>query len=310
MKKILFLMIAIFIFGGCSKDNEGNPLTERITEEQGIYNAILKATTDTVGLKLVGTGTAYYINDTSYSICNESFFALGRKNQKMWCGFFDRTDEFSFIEKYSLIFKENFNDTIRIVDKGHGNIDTLKLGFCDHFFETCGVYVTDQNTFIVINPISHIIFVNEGNVYFSDYYIQSAFNGGVGIWRDYYLLHINTGVSSHEFWVFNKKGEKIYKAVDSAFGKTAVDLYNYIDLQVNKNTYIATLYNAQSGSIIWQTEIRNLGKIIDDNNPKISEKHIVNNTYITCTFDITNYDGSKEEKIIKLNIEDGALVDK
>lgn len=298
MKNLLIVIIGLILVSGCSKDDKNNPLSE-ITKEESLYNAILKATTDTIGLKLVGCGSAYSKIDTLA-------FILGLKNRKLWCGFYESDGKNRYREKRIWTSKNMFTDTIRIVDKGYGEYDTLKLELNNSFSQSSNSYVIDYNNFVVQTVGFSLVFISNGNMYLSN-----IFSSGLVIWHDGYIIQkYNEKEPDDTYWYVNTKGEEIYNTSINLINGTPINACEFIEYQEEENAFNILRKNAQTGVIVWEYKVMELGQTIDGHKPKIVHSlKIVDNT-VFCTFKIINYDGTKEEKIIKLNIEDGALVDK
>ena len=51
-----------------------------------------------------------------------------------------------------------------------------------------------------------------------------------------------------------------------------------------------------------------MGEVVDDHEPKIEDSMKIENNVASCTFNITNYNGSKEMKIINVDIETGEMM--
>lgn len=51
-----------------------------------------------------------------------------------------------------------------------------------------------------------------------------------------------------------------------------------------------------------------MGEIIDGHEPKIESSMEIKDDVVSCIFNITNYDGSKETKIINVDIETGKII--
>ena len=80
MKRILLFVCVALLAWACSKDEDYDtpPLD---VQEDSLWDNIIKAISDTTGLKLYGVGAAYTKDDTLACV-------LGAKHGKIWCGFF------------------------------------------------------------------------------------------------------------------------------------------------------------------------------------------------------------------------------
>ena len=81
-------------------------------------------------------------------------------------------------------------------------------------------------------------------------------------------------------------------------------MYEYIKYSDN---YII-LQNAETDEIVWRTQLEEMGQIIDGHKPKIEYSFQITDNTISYTFNITNYDGSKETKKIKIDTVYGEII--
>lgn len=216
MRNITILFILILINVACSKNDDTTiPDDNCITEEDAKRNKLINAIEDSDDLNLITYGPAYINNDTFT-------FGLGIKSNKLWCGFFEETNESIFVQKYVFTSKENFTDTIKIVDKGYGERDTFL------FNDASLLYVkgTDLNNFF-IHTNHYNIFVENGNIYYRNYK-----NIGIDLWLDWYFMEEET----YRCWIVDKQGNKIYEIVRDAIRKTPLSLYYYLDVLIDGNT--------------------------------------------------------------------------
>ena len=287
MRNITILFILILINVACSKNDDTTiPDDNCITEEDAKRNKLINAIEDSDDLNLITYGPAYINNDTFT-------FGLGIKSNKLWCGFFEETNESIFVQKYVFTSKENFTDTIKIVDKGYGERDTFL------FNDASLLYVkgTDLNNFF-IHTNHYNIFVENGNIYYRNYK-----NIGIDLWLDWYFMEEET----YRCWIVDKQGNKIYEIVRDAIRKTPLSLYYYLDVLIDGNTCKVSSFDAKTGEAVWETCIFNLSNIIDGHYHNITEYHTVKNSYIDFEFHIVNYDGTKEKRERRINIETGEM---
>lgn len=123
--------------------------------------------------------------------------------------------------------------------------------------------------------------------------------------------------NNKDIHIYNEYGDLLYMTeflnID---GLKFINMYEYIkcdyDSYYENNRYEykwrIRKINAETNETAWTYIVGNIGAEINGNQPKIDYKIETSENYITCTFDCTNYDGTKEQKIIKLNM-DGESID-
>lgn len=117
MRKTIYFIGIFLAMLACSKnDNEGQIAT---IEENSLESRLLKAISDTTGLKMFGAGNAYSHSDTLLCI-------LGTKYDKLWCGFFSGNDSIGFKEEFVYVSPENMQTSWEI-DAGYGETETITL---------------------------------------------------------------------------------------------------------------------------------------------------------------------------------------
>lgn len=298
MKKILFYMI-VCIWSCTSTDeqnlpNEGSPdkLPDAsiIDKEQCILNAV----NDKEGLRIFGQGKVYG---------DSTMVAWGIKNKMLWCGFFEVIEENLFEEKYIWQGNEDFIDTIKVIDLGYGRSDTLML--LPQKEPYCSACFFEKDTFGLQVPYFPAIFIENKNIYINDQIICSPWIKG------YYITQKYSEYPSSERYITNCKGEKIYKIdVDAGVDKNSipVSLEDFISVTGYKNSIYISRKEAKKKHTRWTYILNNVGHIVDDHYPTFKEEHSINNDRIAFTFYITNYDGSKNTKSIKIDIDNGNAI--
>lgn len=293
MKYTLLLSIILTLLFACSKSGEpGAPVDPEEQAFEQIKKQILNAARDTINLKVTGFGKAYSNSDTSA-------FALGLKNGKLWCGFFEGSETSGFKEKRIWISKDVYTDTM-VIDNGYGQYDIVRpetpFGGRDQ-----DAFVIDQNNFAIFPGYPRSIYIYKNIPYKSQLPIFCE------------ILEICTNGYTVNFYPslggVNLKGETLFYFGEGGTcdGGILMGIDEYImwesqkaNLKVSRN---------KPGGNIWETRIENLGSVINYYRPRFDINHELSGTILTLEIKITNYDGTKEEKTVKLETDTGKIMD-
>lgn len=304
MRKLLLLLSMIIIFS-CSKNEDVAPLDEK--KEEPLYShiekAILDATSDTVGLKLFGMGRSCINGDTMMCF-------LGCKNGKLWCGFFDDLSDTitcKYEEKYTWVSKEDLKTEFEY-DAGYGEIKTITIPVNDglNMPIQCDGWSKDEFAITIWGNqrrAAIVLIVNKGEIcYIPNTFIKRNWVKG------YYI--------AYEGIIYNTEGKFEYQMPEKLWSdyNTNIDqyfpvsIYNVINVGFPSGLSITiNNINVKDDEIIWENEIE-IGKQINGIDPKITYIQKIDDTYITLDIKAVNYDGTKDNKRVKLSLEDGREV--
>ena len=294
MKNLLIAFIGIFVFIGCGKSSEGPEPVDAITPEdlvkdQSIMNVFDISPNDTAGLRLFGR-----------SIIEEQGNAiLGNKNGHLWIQLLENTANDVYKRKNNFIVNANFNDKIEL-DLGYGEKKIINVNYItwtDPISSFADMWYTilwhDQEHFILSRSTEFSWVICKDEIFEKQTYYREIFSSG-------YIGRFSNDTD----YVCNEKGEPLYKFNGNCGSNFFIDMYEYIKYSSDK----ISRENAETGKIIWETQFEKMGQVMDGHEPKIGISIEIKDNVIFCTFNITNYDGSKETKIINLDIETGEVI--
>lgn len=300
MKNLLVVLIGLLVFTGCSKNDDRKEYPQNLLMEMFDISP-----NDTAGLKVFGFA---HIKKDTKNIVNDTIALLGNKNGKLWIHILSTGKDFDVYENCkrvnSFIIDDKFDEEFRI-DLGYGQEKVIKLDYIrwDGFAVEMNYMLIfhDQENFAIstnktgeLYP-SWIIYNNTINPSKIRYYgIIASGYWGSDVENVYYRSY-----------VCDEKGEPLYKYYHDGWGNAIfVNLYEFI----NYNYPYISRENAATGEIVWKTQFETMGEIIDGHEPKIEHSMEIKDDVVSCTFNITNYDGSKETKIINVDIETGEII--
>lgn len=295
MKYTLLFFISILFFACSENENPGEP------EEPLLMKKFDISASDTAGLRIFGIASIYKNDSIPLAL-------LGNKNGYLWIQFLkDSPGNNEQTCKKVSIFTSNvkFNDT-RIYDLGYGENVTFRVRYVDinedfslnpidmyfinlHNFEHFSLSGGDGNVNRILSWI-----INKNEILESKAYYSNVISNG-------YIGYFPDGIG---FQVCNEKGEALYPYKDDFKDYVFINLYEYIKLSATE----IVKENAETGQIIWKHGLGKLGQTIDGHEPKIEYTVTIAKNMISFTFKITNYDATKEEKTIKLDITSGESI--
>lgn len=309
MKNLFIALIGLFVFIGCSKSfKEVEPEIEINKSNLGIMEKFDISPNDTSGLKIFGLAVKRDDDDT--------IALLGNKQEKLWVQILHVVDD-NYKKITNFMVDGVFNDRIEI-DLGYGEKITncvSYLGWSQEINNSNYMYVYSSHDYknFTITKDKTIIGSNDINDVLSWIICDDKINQSQifywNIFADGYLGRVyknnNSAFTPHFYtYVCNRKGEALYEYKDEFKDYTFINLYEYIKYSDN---YII-LQNAEIDEIVWRTQLEEMGQIIDGHKPKIEYSFQITDNTISYTFNITNYDGSKETKKIKIDTVSGEII--
>lgn len=293
MKNFIVIFIGLFIFAGCSKSSPDTPPKE--CEECDWWNGYF---TDTTGLNIV-----------YYEFIDNDLRIAGTKSGRLWVSIFNQDDKklvFDFVDN------EEFKPQ-RIFDRGWGNFETINL-------EISRIDVFDVSSYKEIliwyakASAGDMIICNDNKIIYKKLSNDKISYSGAYSWFDDNII-----VSTH---LYNNSRQNICV---SGNGKELliinpnVEFNNLTPVSIEEGIYESDSFgfngeywrnyyyrqNIKTGQKKWDHEV-----VYDD----IQEKAKINvesskmNSIWLYTLNITNYDGSKETRSFKIDIETGELI--
>lgn len=295
MKGLLVaLFIGIFIFVGCSKNDEDTG-EESIPLPPNIMEIFDISPNDTIGLRIFGLASI----NTAHGIS-----ILGNKNGYLWVQILEPQENNIYKKITNFTTTAKFNDRIEI-DLGYGEKTVIKANYINWDMEIKWGQSTSDGIdiyTILFHDRTHFL-LNEGTfswIICENKILEKQINFG-GVIANGYIGWFNDNE-----YVCDETGEPLYKYDYEFKNYTFINIYEYI----NYSPIRIYRRNAKTGATIWESRFENIGQIIDGHEPKIEQLIEIKGDIVLCTFNITNYDGSKETKNINLNIETGEIIEK
>lgn len=313
MKKLLLGLMLAVCASCTSPQNETKNFPPEFDPVSYYMNKYDLSASDTIDLRMFGL---YAMPDTNVLVL------LGNKKGHLWIKFvesmpYDKDGVSDIIckEIKQLEIQSQFND-IRKVELGYGEsvIDTIKYLELDEYDMLLGLYSIffhDYEHFAISKSVTggtiSWVICNDKIIDIQGW-LKPLLNGYYDA-DDYY--------NNKDIHIYNEYGDLLYMTeylnID---GLKFINMYEYIkcdyDSYYENNRYEykwrIRKMNAETNETAWTYIVGNIGTEINGNQPKIDYKIETSENYITCTFDCTNYDGTKEQKIIKLNM-DGESID-
>lgn len=296
MKRILLALFTITLFAACSKNEESQPLNDVKSEPNWYDNFKIK---DTVNLR-VFKGFKVEDDTTLIGIC-------GARNQKLWIGLFD-TKSKDQVTEYNL-------DTIpakRTKNLGYGETAEVEVEYIlvSKFYKgvrSPKIVTTSGGVFtsVFVNYIYDLYFIN-GNSHkkhsdFTQEYfkLQPWYDDGAVVYSDI------AGCSS-----YNSIGNREYDWHSSSDFNTIenpiiINSKEYIDISGTDEWHIYR-NNAETGLKDWWKTIQNTN--IQPNAKVAFIPMGLKIDTATYNIEIINYDGVKEKRELKININNGDIV--
>ena len=301
MKRILLFVCVALLAWACSKYDDDNTLPPPLHVDS-LWDDIIKAISDTTGLKLYGVGTAYTKDDTLACV-------LGAKHGKIWCGVFSEIQsedlsESSFKEEFVYVGSEDLIDSL-VFEVGYGETSTVVFTdendpygirgsfFNEEEFAICKDYATIfvNGDDVVYKPLGI------GRLWYDGYYWGRTWNGNVST-----VFDLNGDI------VFTQDESFEYGYLGDSDKMLPVSLYDCICFTLGSwDDYITVKrINTLDCTEKWGHELF-IGKTINGNLPKITYSRLLEGGYLHIEATAVNYDGSKETKSFKIDIETGEM---
>lgn len=301
MKRILLFVCVALLAWACSKDDDDNTLPPPLHVDS-LWDDIIKAISDTTGLKLYGVGAAYTKDDTLACV-------LGAKHGKIWCGFFSEIQsedslQSSFEEEFVYVGSEDLIDSL-VFEVGYGETSTVVFTdendpygirgsfFNEEEFAICKDYATIfvNGDDVVYKPLGI------GRLWYDGYYWGRTWNGNVST-----VFDLNGDI------VFTQDESFEYGYLGDSDKMLPVSLYDCICFTLGSwDDYITVKrINTLDCTEKWGHELF-IGKTINGNLPKITYSRLLEGGYLHIEATAVNYDGSKETKSFKIDIETGEM---
>ncbi|MEF9923031.1 MAG: hypothetical protein RR854_00460 [Muribaculaceae bacterium] len=299
--KIILLVAIIAAFLGCGSDYK-----TVLPEESGngcddFLSHILREfeIKDTIGLKI--TGFSLYFEGFDTCQCFS-----GIKKGKLWINFQTKEKK----EKFVFIDEDDFKFN-RVADLGYGRFDTVnvkpsnpKFYVCDNgdFYGTisCGLDL-GHNIYAVVTDFISMIDGNKKVISDFGYSFERKWT------KDHFIAEKWCSYSS-EYYMVSKYGEVLFNIKKNNYYMHEYIIPINITDGLNYNINKVQRLNLKTGDILWKLSINN---DIDNNatNRPISKISVndKNGSIYDLKFDITYFDGKKETRIIRIDIETGNI---
>lgn len=302
MKGLFSILIGLFVLIGCSNDDKKDD-----TPQTSLMNMFDISPNDTSGLKIFGL--AQIKKDRNY-ILEDTIALLGNKNGKLWvqilkCNRNDVIYDGNYKRINNFTINNEFSDEFKI-DLGYGEEKVIKLNYWTD------VFTTEMNYMLIFHDQEN--FAISTNLVGELYPSWIIYNNTLSPSRLKYNRIIASGYWGHDLeniyargYVCNEKGEPLYyyPYQEDWNNIVFINLYEYISYY----PYYVTCINAETGKVIWETQLEKMGQVIDGHEPKIEHSIKIVGEYVECLFNITNYDGSKKTQIYNVDIETGEITE-
>lgn len=308
MKRILLFVCVALLAWACSKDEDNTPPSFIDINGLSAYK-IIGATSDTAGLKLYGYG--YVFTKDSMLACG-----LGAKYGKLWCGFFSSKDllwnrikeEFVYVGNedlsYSLEYEIGYGETSSVVFI----IDSVVYE-SDRYYSVGGCFFNEEEFAISTSGSQgdgHVsdfatIFVNGNDVVYKHLFLDR-------LWYDgYYVGTSWTNGVGYQYSIFDLNGDVVYDMEDRLSGEVIpISLYDYVSTSNSDNVITVERVRLPAGTIVWSQTL-SVGETINGNAPRVTYSRSLEGKCLHIEATAVNYDGSKETKSFKIDIETGEM---
>lgn len=316
MRNLVVVLIGLFVFVGCSKSS--NEVTTEDEAQQVAIEILQQAkilAKDSSNLTIMS-----YSDNRSSSEDSDKVFFLGKRENKFWVGIFpllDTPDEGFDIGKElcSYTTSHDYKLTRQI---GYGEtftINSISVGIWGDLdkreFEMC--IIGKENEFLDATTTVDFIIVRKDQEH---YYEDCGYYNAKMEWYDSSMLFWND--FSHKATLYSSNGIKIYDLndfywLDFEYGMKNLKPVNLEEGICCKDDFICRLniknYDGYLKNEVWRANIIEQLGLDEDQKPKLAY-HFENkqNNYWFYNVDVLNYDGSKETRDFKINIETGEII--
>ena len=305
MKRILLFVCVALLAWACSKDEDYDTPPLILEDENwwdGFWNGILEVTSDTIGLRLYGYGTAYTKDDTL--LC-----AFGSKLGKVWSGFYTeiKSDDtlhttISVNEEFVYVGSEDFIDSLEF-EVGYG--ETSEVVFTSEIPYPVSCYFFNEEEFAIYKYANHnndyaTIFVNGDDVVYKHLFLDR-------LWYDGYYMGVTWLNGREQYSIFDLNGEPVYDIEDRLSGEVIpISLYDYVSTSNSDNVITVERVQLPAGTIVWSQTL-SVGETINGNASRVTYSRSLEGKCLHIEATAVNYDGSKETKSFKIDIETGEM---
>ena len=296
MKRILLFVCVALLAWACSKDDDDN-IPPPPLHVDSLWDDIIKAISDTTGLKLYGVGTAYTKDDTLACV-------LGAKHGKIWCGFFSEIQsedslQSSFEEEFVYVGTENLIDSLEF-EVGYGETSTVVFTDENDPYGIRGSFFNEEEFAISKVGCYATIFIREGGVMYKNLFVHR-------LWYDGYYMGVTWLNGREQYSIFDLNGEPVYDIEDRLSGEVIpISLYDYVSTSNSDNVITVERVQLPAGTIVWSQTL-SVGKTINGNAPRVTYSRSLEGKCLHIEATAVNYDGSKETKSFKIDIETGKM---
>ena len=306
MKRILFLALTFFIFLGCSKDKEENPITLLVQSPSFLSELQLEYNISVQDLVLEGVSNGI---DTSLIFFN------GRLNQKLWIGCYEKETKVQLFEWTD----NSILDTAFYLNLGYGEYSNMEVTY---FNIKTPYYKNDIFCFILWGVVNnYLIGAVNSDLYFvinnelimkrrSFIYPDRSFYQEIIPWYHSIFLKLET----NSYACFSLNGDSLFTSNINNFSLEKFEPIN-IEECIEMNT---SFYNDSTANFTYKRRNLKTSEIFWENNI-ISSKNITNTDRLdsmnvekndslwSYLFFYTTLEGEKNLFNLDLNILTGAL---
>ena len=300
MKRILLFVCVALLAWACSKDDDDNTLPPPLHVDS-LWDDIIKAISDTTGLKLYGVGAAYTKDDTLACV-------LGAKHGKIWCGFFSEIQsedslQSSFEEEFVYVGSEDLIDSL-VFEVGYGETSSVVFIADEGDPYPISCYFFNEEEFAIYKYGGYnncaTIFVNRDDVVYKHLFLDR-------LWYDGYYMGVTWLNGREQYSIFDLNGEPVYDIEDRLSGEVIpISLYDYVSTSNSDNVITVERVQLPAGTIVWSQTL-SVGKTINGNAPRVTYSKSLEGKCLHIEATAVNYDGSKETKSFKIDIETGEM---
>lgn len=294
-KTINFIGILLAMFA-CSKEDNLGPKNFIDTLGNPSQYAILKAISDTDGLELYATG--HVTSKENISAC-----AVGTKHGKTWYGFFSGSDSTEYKEEFIYMGKTQFEHVVEI-DTGYGGTTKVELISCKALWH-------NNKTFAITLSYSGNGAGFSTNIFINDTKETQNANFQLTIpWFDKYYYGRPI---LKDYCIIDADGNYVFSPLTApSFSGLEISLYECISIDFDEhNSQIIieriNIAEAYPESTLWSYELA-IGKVINDNAPRISYTRSLDGNILTLEASATNYDGTKETGFFQIDIDTEEII--
>lgn len=291
MRNSLVLLIGLLVFVGCSKS-----FKEVVPEDNNWWNGYL---VDTTGLNII-----------YYEFIDNDLRIAGIKSGKLWVSIFNQDDK---KQVFGFVDDEEF-ESQRIFDKGYGNLETVNLEISRINIHDVSLYKAILIWYAKSNAGDLIIINGEKIIYKKLCDNNVAYSAAEPWFENYILVYSNLHNMNQIYTCVSSDGKELFDADRNTIEYrylTPVSIeegiYENDDFGFNGEYWRNHYYrqNIKTGQKIWDYEVA-YNDIQENAKINVESKKMAG--IWSYTLNITNYDGTKEARSFKINIETGEVI--